>query len=386
MGRVSTGTTKMDIKGGDDAKRQRNVRVKTRQTKEKRREEEKVYGRLDSSSEETTPSFAKSDSQEKEKRQEEEVEYTGTLDLENSCIPNVFGKQPCWSIDEHLRYYVQKEQMKSTRVTDISLSIIGDKYIDHFGKWINKLPDWKLWILTDNPEKVRRIVADKRHVIVPYNKPRFNYFDKLLWALDAVIETGRPVLQLDVKRLTYRLHVVEKFIDDTSMVNALYHKPVYDNSCYFLGVWSPGMTAHTVPTVTNHDLRFGTNYWKPILEYMGKDTDKWAPVLEHATLFAMTPEKAKKVRKDLVEIEPIFKKQSLEQTNPYPGVSSGEGLALGWALHNNKVDTRPLLQVQQVTMHNPQDFTHPWDNTEYRERVQPCSFKCTICNDYYSKV
>ncbi len=377
----------MDIKGGDDAKRQRNVRVKTRQTKEKRREEEKVYGRLDSSSEETTPSFAKSDSQEKEKRQEEEeVEYTGTLDLENSCIPNVFGKQPCWSIDEHLRYYVQKEQMKSTRVTDISLSIIGDKYIDHFGKWINKLPDWKLWILTDNPEKVRRIVADKRHVIVPYNKPRFNYFDKLLWALDAVIETGRPVLQLDVKRLTYRLHVVEKFIDDTSMVNALYHKPVYDNSCYFLGVWSPGMTAHTVPTVTNHDLRFGTNYWKPILEYMGKDTDKWAPVLEHATLFAMTPEKAKKVRKDLVEIEPIFKKQSLEQTNPYPGVSSGEGLALGWALHNNKVDTRPLLQVQQVTMHNPQDFTHPWDNTEYRERVQPCSFKCTICNDYYSKV
>ncbi len=376
----------MDIKGGDDAKRQRNVWVKTRQTKEKRREEEKVYGRLDSSSEETTPSFAKSDSQEKEKRQEEEVEYTGTLDLENSCIPNVFGKQPCWSIDEHLRYYVQKEQMKSTRVTDISLSIIGDKYIDHFGKWINKLPDWKLWILTDNPEKVRRIVADKRHVIVPYNKPRFNYFDKLLWALDAVIETGRPVLQLDVKRLTYRLHVVEKFIDDTSMVNALYHKPVYDNSCYFLGVWSPGMTAHTVPTVTNHDLRFGTNYWKPILEYMGKDTDKWAPVLEHATLFAMTPEKAKKVRKDLVEIEPIFKKQSLEQTNPYPGVSSGEGLALGWALHNNKVDTRPLLQVQQVTMHNPQDFTHPWDNTEYRERVQPCSFKCTICNDYYSKV
>ena len=376
----------MDIKGGDDAKRQRNVRVKTRQTKEKRREEEKVYGRLDSSSEETTPSFAKSDSQEKEKRQEEEVEYTGTLDLENSCIPNVFGKQPCWSIDEHLRYYVQKEQMKSTRVTDISLSIIGDKYIDHFGKWINKLPDWKLWILTDNPEKVRRIVADKRHVIVPYNKPRFNYFDKLLWALDAVIETGRPVLQLDVKRLTYRLHVVEKFIDDTSMVNALYHKPVYDNSCYFLGVWSPGMTAHTVPTVTNHDLRFGTNYWKPILEYMGKDTDKWAPVLEHATLFAMTPEKAKKVRKDLVEIEPIFKKQSLEQTNPYPGVSSGEGLALGCALHNNKVDTRPLLQVQQVTMHNPQDFTHPWDNTEYRERVQPCSFKCTICNDYYSKV
>lgn len=376
----------MDIKGGDDAKRQRNVWVKTRQTKEKRREEEKVYGRLDSSSEETTPSFAKSDSQEKEKRQEEEVEYTGTLDLENSCIPNVFGKQPCWSIDEHLRYYVQKEQMKSTRVTDISLSIIGDKYIDHFGKWVNKLPDWKLWILTDNPEKVRRIVADKRHVIVPYNKPRFNYFDKLLWALDAVIETGRPVLQLDVKRLTYRLHVVEKFIDDTSMVNALYHKPVYDNSCYFLGVWSPGMTAHTVPTVTNHDLRFGTNYWKPILEYMGKDTDKWAPVLEHATLFAMTPEKAKKVRKDLVEIEPIFKKQSLEQTNPYPGVSSGEGLALGWALHNNKVDTRPLLQVQQVTMHNPQDFTHPWDNTEYRERVQPCSFKCTICNDYYSKV
>ena len=376
----------MDIKGGDDAKRQRNVRVKTRQTKEKRREEEKVYGRLDSSSEETTPSFAKSDSQEKEKRQEEEVEYTGTLDLENSCIPNVFGKQPCWSIDEHLRYYVQKEQMKSTRVTDISLSIIGDKYIDHFGKWIDKLPDWKLWILTDNPEKVRRIVADKRHVIVPYNKPRFNYFDKLLWALDAVIETGRPVLQLDVKRLTYRLHVVEKFIDDTSMVNALYHKPVYDNSCYFLGVWSPGMTAHTVPTVTNHDLRFGTNYWKPILEYMGKDTDKWAPVLEHATLFAMTPEKAKKVRKDLVEIEPIFKKQSLEQTNPYPGVSSGEGLALGWGLHNNKVDTRPLLQVQQVTMHNPQDFTHPWDNTEYRERVQPCSFKCTICNDYYSKV
>ena len=66
--------------------------------------------------------------EEKRKRQEEKVEYTGALDLENSCIPNVFGKQPCWSIDEHLRYYVNKEQMKSTRVTDISLSCIGDAY------------------------------------------------------------------------------------------------------------------------------------------------------------------------------------------------------------------------------------------------------------------
>lgn len=352
MGRVSVGAPKVDIKGGDS------------------------YANA----------LWQREEEEKRKRQEEKVEYTGALDLENSCIPNVFGKQPCWSIDEHLRYYVNKEQMKSTRITDISFSIIGDKYIDHFAKWIDKLPDWKLWILTDNPEKVKSIVADKRHVIVPYNKPRFNYFDKLLWALDAVIETGRPILQLDVKRLTYRLHVVEKFIDKVSMVNAIYHKPVYDNSCYFLGVWSPGMTAHTVTTVTNHDLRFGTNYWKPILEYMGKDTDKWAPVLEHATLFAMSPEKAKKVREDLVEIEPIFRKQSLEQKNPYPGVSSGEGLALGWALHNNKVNTRPLLQVQQVTMHNPQDFTHPWDNTKYKEKVLPCSFKCTICNDYYKKV
>jgi len=324
--------------------------------------------------------------EEKEKRQgqEEKVKYTGALDLENSCIPNVFGKQPCWSIDEHLRYYVHKEQMESTRVTDISLSIIGDKYLEHFEKWVDKMPDWKIWVLTDNPDRVKKVLAGKRHVVVPYNKPRFNYFDKLLWALDAVIETGRPILQLDVKRLTYRLHVVEKFIDKVSMVNALYHKPVYHNSCYFLGVWSPGMTAHTVPTVTNHDLRFSTNYWKPILEYMGKNTDKWAPVLEHATLFSVTPEKARKIREKLVEIEPVFRKQSVEQTNPYPGVSSGEGLALGWALYENEVNTRPLLQIQQVTMHNPQDFTHPWDNTEYK--VKPCSFKCTICNDYYRKV
>jgi len=380
----------MDVIGGDNAKRQRNIRLKGRQTQEEeeRREEEKRNGRLNSSSEKTTTSFKKSHSKKKEKGQEEEVEYTGALDLENSCIPNVFGKQPCWSIDEHLRYYTYKETMKSTRVTDISLSIIGDNYINHFEKWVHTLPDWKIWVMTDKPERVKKVLAGKRHVIIPYNKPRFNYFDKLLWALDAVIETGRPVLQLDVKRLTYRLHVVEKFVDDISMVRSLYHKAVYDNSCYFLGVWSPGMTAHMVPTVTNHDLRFSTNYWKPILKYMGKDTDKWAPILEHATLFSLTKETAKEVRKNLVEIEPLFRKQSTEYKNPYPGVASGEGLALGWALHNNKVKTRPLLQIQQVTAHNPVDFTDPWDNTKYNKRtkVKACSFKCTICNDYYSKV
>lgn len=334
MGRVSVGTTQMDIKGGDNAKRQRNIRVKKRKTQERQ-------------------------------GQEETVEYTGALDLENSCIPNVFGKQPCWSIDKHLRYYIQ-ENMKTARVTDISLSVIGDEYIGYLEKWIDQMPDWKFWILTDKPEKVKKVLTGKNHVIIPYNKPRFNYFDKLLWALDAVIETGRPVLQIDVKRLTYRLHIVEHFMDDISLVRGGYNQLVYPNSCYHLAVWSPGMKAHMVPTVTNHDLRFGLNYWKPILKAMGKDTDKWAPIVEHAVLFSMTSEKAEQVRKDLVQIEPLFRERSLTQKNPYKGVSSGEGLALGWALHKNSVDTRPLLGVQQLNMHNPTDYDEPWDNTTYK--------------------
>ena len=350
MGRVSVGTTQMDIKGGDNAKRQRNIRVKKRKTTERQGQEEKV-------------------------------EYTGALDLENSCIPNVFGKQPCWSIDEHLRYYIQ-ENMKTARVTDISLSCIGDKYINKLEQFANQMPDWKFWILTDQPDKVKRVLADKRHVIVPYNKPRFNYFDKLLWALDAVIETGRPVLQMDIKRIAYRLHIVEKFIDDISMVNALYNRPVYDNSCYFLSVWSPGMKASSVGAFTNKDLRFGLNYWKPILDRMGDTVRQFSPVLEHCTLFSLTPEKAKKIRENLVEIEPLFRQQSETQKNPYHGISSGEGLALGWALYINKVDTRPILTVQQVNMHNPQDFTHPWDNTTYKKHK--CGFNCDICHDYHS--
>ena len=347
MGRVSFGTTQMDIKGGDNAR-----------TLRQREEEEKRKG------------------------QEEEVKYTGALNLENSCIPNVFGKQPCWSIDEHLRYYIRKEKMKSARVTDISIACVGDEYIEYLEKWVDKMPDWKFWILTDKPEKVKKILQGKRHVVVPYNKPRFNYFDKLLWALDTIIETGRPVLQIDAKRLTYRLHIVEKFLDKISMVNALYHKPVYENSAYFLGVWSPGMKANQVPTVTNHDLRYGLNYWKPILAELGNDTDKWAPIVEHTMLLNLTKEKAKQVWKDIKEKEPMFRKQSMTQINPYKGAASGEGLALGYAFYKNNVNTRPLLLVQQLAMHNPADFTHPWDNTEYREKPAPCSFTCMICNNY----
>ena len=348
MGGVSVGAPKVDIKGGDSYAR----------TSWQRYEKEKGEG------------------------QQETVKYSGSLVLENSCIPNVFGKQPCWSIDEHLRYYVQ-EKMKSTRVTDISLSCIGDAYINKLETHIKDMPDWKFWVLTDQPDKVKRVLAGKRHVIVPYNKPRFNYFDKLLWALDAVIETGRPVLQMDIKRITYRLHLVEKFIDKISMVNALFHQPVYDNSCYFLSVWSPGMKANMVAAFTNKDLRFGLNYWKPIMERMGDSVKKFSPVLEHATLFSLTKEKAKQIRQDLVEIEPLFRKQSETQKNPYHGVSSGEGLALGWALHKHNVATRPLLTVQQINMHNPEDFTHPWDNTEYKEIK--CGMGCDICHDYYSK-
>ena len=347
MGRVSVGAPKVDIKGGDSYAR----------TLWQREEKEK-------------------------EGQKETVEYTGALDLENSCIPNVFGKQPCWSIDEHLRYYVQ-ENMKNARVTDISLSCIGDAYINKLSDYVDKMPDWKFWVLTDKPEKVKRVLADKRHVVVPYNKPRFNYFDKLLWALDAVIETGRPVLQMDIKRITYRLHVVEKFIDKVSMVNALFHQPVYDNSAYFLSVWSPGLKASSVAAFTNKDLRFGLNYWKPIMQRMGDSVKHFSPTLEHVTLLSLDKEKAKKIRQDLVSIEPLFRQQSETQKNPYHGVASGEGLALGWALHKNNVATRPLLTVQQVNMHNPVDFTHPWDNTEYKEIK--CSFKCDICHDYHTK-
>ena len=64
MGRVSVGRPKVDIKGGDNAKRQRNIRLKGGQT------------------------------QEEKEGQEEKVNYNQSLDLENSCIPNVFGKQP----------------------------------------------------------------------------------------------------------------------------------------------------------------------------------------------------------------------------------------------------------------------------------------------------
>ena len=334
MGRVSVGRPKVDIKGGDNAKRQRNIRLKGGQT------------------------------QEEKEGQEEKVNYNQSLDLENSCIPNVFGKQPCWTIGNNIKHYAKKN-MKTARVTDISLSVIGDEYLDYLKKHIDQMPDWKYWVLTDRPEEVRKVLTGKRHVIVPYNKPRFNYFDKLLWALDSVIETGRPTLQIDVRRLTYRLHVVENFIDDVSLVNALFNQPVYPNSCYHLAVWSPGAKAQMVPVFTNLDLRFGLNYWKPIIQAMGKDIDKWSPIVEHAILFSVTKEKAEQIRKDLVQIEPLFRQQSLEEKNPYKGVSSGEGLALGWSLHKNSVDTRPLLTVQQLNMHNPMDYTEPWDNANY---------------------
>lgn len=331
MGGVSLGATQMDIKGGD------SHAISLRKGQE-----------------------------EKEKGEQEETEivyYSGELDLENTCLPNVFGPQPAWSIDSLYRnLYKRKKMPENNNLKDISMCCIGDAYVDFLEQHIGAFPDWKFWILTDKPERVKKILKDKRHRVIEYSKPRFNYFDKLLWALDTVMATGRPVLQMDAKRIGYRIHIVEDWIDDVSMIRALYNKPVYENSAYFLGIWSPGMKACHVPQVTNRDLRFDLNYWNEIVEYMGEDSQHFAPTLEHCTVFSLSKEKARAVYDNLVEIEPLFRKASTKFKTPYKGVSSGEGLALGWAFYINNINTRPLLKIQDIKAHNPIDFTHGWNS------------------------
>lgn len=279
----------------------------------------------------------------------------------NCCLLNIFGPNPAVDLDENNNYIHLREKMpQDNKLKDISFCCIGDFYINKLEKFIKDFPDWKFWILTDQPERVKKILKDKNHKVVKYSKPRFNYFDKLLWALDTVMATGRPVLQMDAKRIGYRIHIVENFIDDISMVRALYNKPVYKNSTYFLGTWAPGLKANQVPEVVNRDLRFELNYWDEIIEYMGDSVYDFPPTLEHCTVFSVSKEKAAKMYKDLKDIEPLFRKASTTFKNPYKGVSSGEGLALGWTLNKHKVKTRPLLTIQEVKAHNPIDFTDGW--------------------------
>ena len=75
----------------------------------------------------------------------------------------------------------------------------------------------------------------------------------------------------------------------------------------------------------------------------GLDITKIIPFLERC--FVIPYGNFDKVIESLKEIQPIFEENSLNKENVYSGIGNGEGLALGYSLLINNVDSKLINNI-----------------------------------------
>lgn len=187
-----------------------------------------------------------------------------------------------------------------------------------YGDWYNDVAvdclkhfenEFEIFVLTDKPDKFKYQTQ--------YYDPRlFSYMDKVLWPFRLNYETGTDVMYIDAKYL----HVTKDWVKTFKFKKGFsYYEHWVPEKPYFF-------------TDIDDDIN---GYWRPTFEYfkkVGYDITKCKPIAEQFFVI----KQIKDILTELEHIKPAIEYQSLFDTG-YPGIGSGEGVALAYALDYNKI-------------------------------------------------
>ena len=198
----------------------------------------------------------------------------------------------------------------------LTLVAIGEGYSDNNGIMDNQIKrfqdyGWRVKILTDKPENFQFVETYK------YQNKVFSYFDKMLFPLRIMEETGEEVLYIDHD---FMENIPNNFIKYFKG----YHRFIYyegwqkwDEETQWWVPWS---------NFGDHYLE----YYQPLIDYwekIGYDYKK-IPTIRECFMYTPKTNFISNIILDIEKIKPIFEYMSVVGESKFQGYGQSEGLAL----------------------------------------------------------
>ena len=199
----------------------------------------------------------------------------------------------------------------------------------------NKVFD-TVYVLTDNVEKLQNYTSNTKltYFFTFYNKDTFNYFDKLYFSLNLVLNTQKDTVYCDIR-----------------MINSLYDYNLNNN---FEGIIYPrewGSNSSNANMLRGFGCEaFEEGYWDEFIVHIEKNGIKpeSVPTIFEQTLLFNYDENYDQVISYLESVEDLFVGYSNSKENKYTAVGNGEGLALAYACIKSNVELSKFRYIKAI--------------------------------------
>jgi|TARA_Y100000287_G_C14139155_1_gene313826 hypothetical protein len=199
----------------------------------------------------------------------------------------------------------------------------------------NKVFD-TVYVLTDNVEKLQNYTSNTKltYFFTFYNKDTFNYFDKLYFSLNLVLNTQKDTVYCDIR-----------------MINSLYDYNLNNN---FEGIIYPrewGSNSSNANMLRGFGCEaFEEGYWDEFIVHIEKNGIKpeSVPTIFEQTLLFNYDENYDQVISYLESVEDLFVGYSNSKENKYTAVGNGEGLALAYACIKSNVEFDKFQYIKTI--------------------------------------
>jgi hypothetical protein len=193
---------------------------------------------------------------------------------------------------------------------------VGSKYINciYRQKEFLDFHNFDVHILTDKPE-----MFSKEYTTYKYENTVWSYFDKLTFAFRLNLQHKEDVFFSDGDDID---HLDNNFGEEFKGSKNFLYK----------GDWSAGNTLWD----TDH---FTLPYWDPFTKFLKKQNVDPKHILTLVEQHFYIPKNidSLSILRDLETVKPVLEYTSIMGDSPYPGLGSGEGAGLGYALTKNNI-------------------------------------------------
>ena len=192
---------------------------------------------------------------------------------------------------------------------------VGEQYIDSVCENVVRFEDqgYDIHILTDKPHRFNK------YTIYEYPNLIFSYTDKLLFSIMLARKFKMDVFYSDVNKIG---EVTPAFYEDFKGSENITVKGTWES---FTPEWS--------------EIKYQGEYWAPFIRFLSINnvTPSLCPAFCEQHIYIPKNLNYHSILLHLETVKPVLEYCSIVGENKYPGIGSGEGAGLGYALFKNNL-------------------------------------------------
>lgn len=192
---------------------------------------------------------------------------------------------------------------------------VGSKYINSIKNQLDFFDQKNVHILTD---QVNAFFSNTK--VYSFNKTIWSYFDKLLFAFNLARKYNTDVFYFDANKAGMITPSFLRYFTGSK------------NICV-RGVWEDF-------TPQWNDIKYEGSYWAPFVNFLIKNNIEPSSCPAYCEQYIYIPKSLNfdRILRDLETVKPILEFCSVVGENKYPGIGSGEGAGLGYAVLRSKLN------------------------------------------------